>query len=229
MPKTTVGIIGATKEETTAFLKMIEKPTKHIIATITFVTGLISKKQVIIATSGVGKVNAAMCAQLLISDFHCSYILNIGSAGAINDTLVAGDVVLAIDTVEHDFDATSFGYNPGQIPQMDTFAFKSDATLLELAQKIAGPCAMLGRIVSGDVFVTSPKRRVELVKLFDAVATDMESAAVGHVCYRNNVPFLAIRAISDSANENASVHFTKNIAKIANSPCDIAAALVRQF
>lgn len=227
MSKNITGIMGATEEEIARLLEIIEAPMKHIVAKGVFVQGTIHERPVVVTISGIGKVNAAMCAQQLISTFHCTHILNIGSAGALDDSLAAGDVVLATDTLEHDFDATGFGYEPGHIPQMDTSVFKSDTNLLEQAQHITGFHPVLGRIVSGDVFVASRTNRATLVELYHAIATDMESAAVGHVCHSNSVPFLAIRAISDNASEDANVHFTKNIATIAVSPCDIAAELIK--
>ncbi len=115
-------------------------------------------------TSGIGKVNAAICAQVLVNKFDVTHIINTGVAGALHDSLTFGDLVIATDLIEHDMDATGFGYELGQIPRMDEWIFKADEELINLAEKAASEeqinhQVVKGRIVSGDVFISSCLRR----------------------------------------------------------------------
>lgn len=151
---------------------------------------------------GIGKVNAALHTQFIISEFAPNYVINVGVAGGLGKDLGFGDVVIASDLVAHDVDATAFGLPLGQIPRMDVFAFACNEYLLKLAQDISTPPdfkVQVGRIVSGDQFIHDHATAERIHTTFNAVACEMEGAAIMQVCYVNKVEVLVVRAISDKA------------------------------
>ncbi|NLK95119.1 MAG: 5'-methylthioadenosine/adenosylhomocysteine nucleosidase [Clostridiales bacterium] len=208
-----LGIIAAMSEELEPLLKDMDLISKKTIANVTFNEGKIFGKDVVAVVCGIGKVNAAICTQLLISLYNVEKIINIGVAGGVNKEIYPGDIVIADNLVEHDFDCSVFGDPIGQIPRMDTFDFKCDSALVALAQKscqkIDNITSYKGRIVSGDQFIADIEKVKYLEKEFSALACEMEGASIAHVCYSNNVPFVVIRSISDNANNGAHVDFEK--------------------
>lgn len=206
------GIIGAMDLEVEMLKKVMIIEDCRTLAGMDFCVGTLEGQQAVVVISGIGKVNAAVCAQVLISVFGCTHIINTGVAGAIHDDLSIGDLVISTDVLEHDFDASGFGYELGQIPRMAEWIFKADPELILLAQKASEQedithKVLQGRIVSGDVFVSSPGIKNNLRSHFDAFATEMEGAAIGHSCYLNGVPFLILRAMSDKADGTAHDNF----------------------
>ena len=162
---------------------------------------------------GIGKVNAAVCTQILVSEYNVSSVINVGVAGGIGKDIFPGDVVIAENLVQYDMDTTAFGDPVGQIPRMDTFDFKCDEKLVETAKAACAEASdfktFSGRIVSGDMFVASLDKIQWLEKEFQALACEMEGASIAHVCYLNNIPFVVIRSISDNANNGAHMDFEK--------------------
>lgn len=206
------GIIGAMDIEVEMLKQVMNIENQRDIAGMTYWSGRLEGRDTVVVTSGIGKVNAAVCAQILISVFGCTHIINTGVAGAIHPALDLGDLVISTDVLEHDFDATGFGYAPGQIPRMSEWIFKADPALIAMAQNAAAQeeishKAQQGRIVSGDVFVSSSDVKDKLWTQFEASATEMEGAAIGHSCWLNNVPFLILRAMSDKADGTAHSSF----------------------
>lgn len=208
-----LGIIGAMSEELEILLKdmILEKVEEK--AKMKFHKGKLWGHDVVAVVCGIGKVNAAVCTQILASEYNVSSVINVGVAGGIGKDIYPGDVVIAENLVQYDMDTTAFGDPMGQIPRMDTFDFKCDKKLVETA-KIA--CAeasdfktFSGRIVSGDMFVASIEKIQWLEKEFGALACEMEGASIAHVCYLNNIPFVVIRSISDNANNGAHMDFEK--------------------
>ncbi len=207
-----IGIIGAMDEEVSQIVAKLEKVESAELADMVFHKGVFSGKDVVVVRSGIGKVNAAMCAQILVLKYGVDYIINTGVAGSLKNEINIGDVVISTDAMQHDMDATGFGYEPGIIPRMKTSVFEADERLKALALsacKEAGLSigAFCGRVVSGDVFVTDKAVKERLVKLFGAYCTEMEGAAIAQVAYLNKVPFLIIRAISDKADDSASMDY----------------------
>jgi adenosylhomocysteine nucleosidase len=169
------------------------------------------KVDIIIVRSGIGKVNAALCTQMLISEFHVDAIINVGVAGGVLKTIVPGDVVLGDSFVQHDFDLTAFGMAPGEIMGIGMYIY-SDEGLLKTAESVCSNLpygrAYTGKIASGDVFVSSVEKLKFIEENFGPVyAVEMEGAAVAQAAYINKVPFLVIRSISDNANNEASMDF----------------------
>lgn len=159
---------------------------------------------------GIGKVNAALHTQFIIDKFSPDYVINVGVAGGLTQVLNFGDVVIASDLVEHDMDVTAFGMPLGQIPRMDVFAFKCSEFLLKLAKNIDHPDfkVQIGRICSGDQFIENKDKADKIRTTFEAIACEMEGAAVAHVCHVNKVPFLVVRALSDKAgtDDKTAIH-----------------------
>ncbi len=207
------GIIGALSYEVDLLIGRMECVQHAVRAGVTFHSGTLNGKAAVVAVSGIGKVNAALCTQLMISEFAVTHVINSGVAGALKDHLEPGDVVVSTDLAQHDVDVSDGGgYAAGQIPGMQTSFFKADQTLADLAFKLLKDKATnhkiyCDRIVSGDIFVANAVKKADILNKFDAAATEMEGAAVAHVCYLNAVHFVVIRAISDKADGSADTDF----------------------
>lgn len=207
-----IGIIGAMEEEV-ALLKEamdIEKTVSY--ASMDFCKGKLYGKDVVVVKSGIGKVNAAVCAQILVDKFEVDALMNTGIAGSLDAAIDIGDIVVSTDAVQHDMDASIFGDPIGQIPRMDTFSFPADERLIQLAvsaNEEANPDikTFKGRVVSGDQFVSSKEVKERLVTMFDAKCTEMEGAAIAHVAYLNQISYVIIRAISDKADNSATMDY----------------------
>lgn len=217
-----IGILGAEKQEI-ALLQDIVEGKEQKIATATFYEGKIGNIDVVLVLSGIGKVNATMATQILITKFGVDYVINTGVAGAVDQTLNIFDIVCSVDAVEHDFDATYFGYKRGQVPASPSPFYPADTYLAELAlktfrvlkddSKVQGRFSpedaqlikhikfVMGRIASGDIFVSSRKMRDELHRDLGVACVEMEGAAVAHACVANAVPYLVLRCISDIADK----------------------------
>ncbi|MBU3134299.1 5'-methylthioadenosine/adenosylhomocysteine nucleosidase [Clostridium gasigenes] len=211
----TLGIISAMSEELELLLTDMKLENKITKANMTFHQGKLWGKDVVAVVSGIGKVNAAVCAQILISEYKADSIINVGVAGGIGKNIYPGDVVVATDLVQHDMDTTVFGYSYGQVPRLDTFAFKCDDNLVRVAlgacKEISEINTFSGRIVSGDQFISSLEKIQWFEKEFKAISCEMEGASIAHVCYLNDVPCVVIRSISDNANNGAHMDYEKFI------------------
>lgn len=210
----TIGIIGAMEEEITNVLEdMNVVATKNALG-LDFHLGTLnnSNNNIVLVRSGIGKVNAALCAQVLIDLFAVDAIINVGVAGAIDKNIKIGDIVISTDAVQHDFDTSALGDEPGVISRMDTSMFHADPMLIEAAKKAVkgiGFPVYEGRIASGDQFVSEPALKEKIAKLFNPICCEMEGAAIAHACYLNRVPFVIIRAISDNAEEGCDVNYER--------------------
>ncbi|WP_139902264.1 5'-methylthioadenosine/adenosylhomocysteine nucleosidase [Clostridium thermarum] len=208
-----IGIIGAMDEEVRKLKDEMKIESKMSKAKMDFFAGKLWNRDVVVVTCGIGKVNAAVCAQILVDDFKVDRVINVGVAGGIGEDIVPGDVVIASNLVQHDMDTTAFGDKVGQIPRMDTFDFKCDSSMIEAAKQACGNIkkhnSFVGRIVSGDQFIADVEKVRWLKSEFDAMACEMEGGSIAHVCYLNSVPFVVIRSISDNANTGAHMDFEK--------------------
>ena len=219
-------ILGAFSEEIESLDNSIEDRKVQTIEGIPFVTGKLKGRQVVLALTGIGKVNAAMTATLLLEHFKPEEVLFTGIAGGINPDLLPGDIVIAEKTVQHDLGRLTpegMRYRGMRNPLTgirNPVSFPADSALLELAEASgkrikpdsikAGSAARIpkiitGIVVTGDVFVASPSKKNELREKLDADAVEMEGAAVAQICFQHDVPCLVIRSLSDSANEQAEV------------------------
>jgi len=210
-----IGIIGALDDETGCYLSRIPDMKKHHLHGFDFYLGGLAGKKVVIVKCGAGKVNAALCAQALISEFEPAAIIFTGVAGALNKSLEIGDIVISKDSVQHDMDATKLGFELGQVPFTEMRFFEATPELAELAYSTAtelGLKAMQGRILSGDRFVTGS---TDELRSLEGDCIDMESAAVAQACKINCVPHVVIRSISDKADHSATADF-QNFCKQAS-------------
>lgn len=210
----TVGIIGAMEVEVAILKEKMEDVRIIKKASMDFYEGILAGKKVVVVRSGIGKVNAGICAQILADVFSVDAIINTGIAGSLNKNINIGDIVLSTDVVQHDMDATGFGYRKGQIPQMPVFFFNADDNLRRLAAEVCkevNPDIQVfeGRIASGDQFVCDQDVKNRIVSEFSAYATEMEGAAIGQAAYLNEIPFLVVRAISDKADGSAQMDYSE--------------------
>lgn len=223
-----IGIIGAMQVEVELLQQHMTNITTKTISSMTFYCGELAGARVVVAQSGVGKVNAAMCAQVMATIFSVGACINTGIAGSLAHDLHVGDIVISTDAVYHDVDVTNLSYKPGQLPDLDTLAFSADTALRECAYGVCsryaaehGKRCIMGRIASGDQFVCTQARKEAIVQEFGAACCEMEGAAIGHVCYRNQVPFVGIRTMSDSADEVSKLDYPsfERTCAYANAAC----------
>ena len=207
-----IGIIGAMEVEV-ATLKS-EMNVKSVVtkASMEFCEGTIGNTEVVIVRSGIAKVNAGICVQILVDLFNVTHIINTGVAGSLDARINIGDIVLSTDACYHDVDATVFGYKKGEVPQLGIHAFPADASLREAAKaaiKKAAPDLGVfeGRVCSGDQFVSSPDVKKAIIDEQGGMCTEMEGAAIAQGCYLNKIPFVIIRAISDKADGSEIVDY----------------------
>lgn len=210
----TIGIIGAMEVEVAILKEKMEDVRIIKKASMDFYEGILAGKKAVVVRSGIGKVNAGICAQILADVFSVDAIINTGIAGSLNKNINIGDIVLSTDVVQHDMDATGFGYRKGQIPQMPVFFFNADENLRRLAAEVCrevNPDIQVfeGRIASGDQFVCDQDVKNRIVSEFSAYATEMEGAAIGQAAYLNEIPFLIVRAISDKADGSAQMDYSE--------------------
>lgn len=207
-----LGIIGAMDEEVAKLKEQMTEVQVRKKANMEFVQGVMEGKQVVVVRSGIGKVNAGICAQILVDDYRVDGIINTGIAGSLRAEINIGDIVISTDAVQHDMDAVAFGYPLGQIPRMDVFSFEADKELAKLAEDcchrvIPQVGIFHGRVASGDAFIANHERKTRIVNEFDAFCCEMEGAAIAQAAYLNGIPFLIIRAISDKADDSASMDY----------------------
>ena len=207
-----IGIIGAMEEEVKALADMMSGVETATVAGMVFKKGQFKGKDVVVVRSGIGKVNAAVCTQILADRYNVDCVINTGVAGSLKNEINIGDIVISSDAIQHDMDATGFGYKMGVIPRMPVSVFAADRKLIDAARAACSEAVpeigvFEGRVVSGDQFVSSHEKKDWLVETFGGYCTEMEGAAIAHAAYLNNIPFLIIRAISDKADDSASMDY----------------------
>ena len=210
-----IGIICAMQIEADGIIALCENVKTATHAKMKFTLGTLHGRDVCVVVCGVGKVNAAMCALMLIEKYNPDLVLNSGVAGSLSPIVGIGDIVVATKSVEHDMNGTALGDKQGEItfPDGNMMFFESDkqaSTLLAaICKEIPDTKVAQGIIASGDIFVSDRKQRFKINDRFGALACEMEGAAIGHVCVRCEVPYGIIRAISDDLDENKGMDFVK--------------------
>ena len=207
-----LGIIGAMEEEVSRLTAAMEEVRIVKRASMEFYQGKLSGKEAVVVRSGIGKVNAGICAQILADLFSVDRIVNTGIAGSLDSAIDIGDIVLSTDALQHDVDAAAFGYAPGVIPRMETSVFEADPSMLQLAENACRKVnpdiqVFTGRVVSGDQFIADKAKKEYLVSQFRPMCTEMEGGAIAQAACLNHIPFLIIRAISDKADNSAQVDY----------------------
>ncbi len=195
-----IGIIGAMDIEIEHINAVMENKEEFTVSGALYTKGTIDGKDVVTAVCGIGKVFAAMCAQTMIVKFGADTVINTGVAGGLTDKTDILDTVVATALVQHDMDTTYFGDPKGMISGINVVEFECDSTLAEkITANVEGNCVR-GIVASGDCFVADNSKKKEISETFNAVACEMEGAAIAQVCYVNKIPFCVLRSISDGAN-----------------------------
>ena len=210
-----IGIIFAMNEELQELLKYLEIKNEYLIFDLKFYEGTINDSECVLVESGVGKVNAARCSQILIDNMKVEYVFNIGVAGGVSSELNVGDIVIGKRLVQHDFDITAFNHQKGYIPNVGIF-IESDEYLVNLANScidLTDYKILTGTIASGDIFCTESWMSEKIRKKFDALCVEMEGASIAQVCYLSHIPFLIIRSISDTPNNNNVITYEEFLEK----------------
>lgn len=208
-----IGIIAAMNEEIESIKNLMKDISSKDIYELQFIQGKINGKDVVLVKCGVGKVNAARTTQILLNNFEIEYIINVGTAGSLNENIEIGDIVIGENLVQHDFDVTAAGREKGYITDVGKY-FYSDKNIIGKAKKTIELMnenfnAFIGTIATGDIFVQDLEVKERIKKEFNADCAEMEGASIAQVCTLDNIPFIVIRSISDKPNGNNAVDFEK--------------------
>lgn len=225
-----IGIIAAMVQEAADIKAAMEEIRSEVVAGMEFVIGKLYGREACVVMSGVGKVNAAICTQLLIDRFGAGVVINVGVAGAVATGLNVGDIVISSDTVQYDVDATAFGHPRGEIPNLDITYFPADETLIANALAAAaevGQKAVVGRVMTADRGVDSPKLKAELIELFAGACVEMEGGAVGQTAWLNKVPYVVIRSMSDNADGELTETYAQNLDQSVKNAAAMVLAMVK--
>lgn len=217
------GIIGAMESEVELLKEQMEGAEITSAAGMEFCAGKLGGADVVVVQSGIGKVNAGICVQVLVDRFGVGRVINTGVAGSLDERLDVGDLVVSTDCVMHDFDVTPLGYAPGQVPGLDTLAFPADAGMREsvcAAAAVAPDIKVLeGRVVSGDQFISAAEQKERILATFGGLCCEMEGCAIAQAAYLNSVPFVVVRAISDKPGAEGQVVDYNTFEKKAARDC----------
>ena len=229
----TIALIGAMPPEIELLKENLQNLRNEHVADFEIYRGEYAGKNVVLALSGIGKVNAALSTALVLQRHQPDFVINTGSAGGLGGELKVGDVVIGTQTAHHDVDVTAFGYAIGQVPQLPP-AFASDHALVTAAERTAAafPNAAVrrGLIVSGDRFVHSSEAVAAIRKNFsDVQAVEMEAAAIAQTCAQFGLPFVVIRAVSDAADEKADVSFDEFLQTAAVHSAEMVDGMIREL
>ncbi len=207
-----IGIIGAMELEVEELKSRLSDTRVTNKAGMEFFEGTLNGAEAVIVRCGIGKVNAALCVQILADLFQVTHVINTGVAGSLNAKLDIGDILVSRDAVQHDMDVSPLGYAPGIIPQLESSFFKADETLVRLAMESCAAVnpdihVLSGRVLSGDQFIAGKEMKEKLVSTFQGDCAEMEGAAIAHGACLNRIPFVIIRAISDKADDSAEMDY----------------------
>lgn len=231
-----IGIIGAMEAEV-AYLKDAAAGAESSAGGLSFFEGAIGGVSVVVVRSGVGKVNAALCAQRLIMQYGVTHVINTGIAGAAARGLGVLDFVASTDAVYHDMDATGFGYAPTVIPQMTCSAFPADTAMLAAAQEafadgtdvFGGHKLIAGRVATGDQFIADKEVKARIIKTCAPACVEMEGAAIAHACWLNGTPFLILRCMSDMADDEGETTSVFNEQAAAEMSAKLVVNLLKKL
>ena len=228
-----LGIIGAMSVEVETLKSEMKNLTVTKKAGMEFYDGMLEDLPVVVVQCGVGKVNAAMCAQVLCDCFDVTHLVNTGIAGSLCAELDIGDLVISDDAMYHDFDAQNFGYEMGEVPGMGVLTFAADPEMIryaEIAAETVNPGhSRIGRVASGDLFVAERAAKERIIANTQALCTEMEGAAIAHVAFRNKLPFVILRAISDKADDSAEMDYPTFEAIAAHRCAEVAKNMAKQL
>ena len=228
-----LGIIGAMTIEVEALKKNMENKAVSMRAGMEFCDGTLEGCPAVVVQCGVGKVNAALCVQILCDCFGVTHLVNTGIAGSLCNELDIGDLVVSEDAMYHDFDCGGFGYPHGKVPGMDVIAFPADESMvryaLAAAEMVNPGHVKVGRVATGDQFVCDKAAKNTIIENTNALCTEMEGASIAHAAYRNGVPFVIIRAISDKADDSADMDYPTFEAIAAQRCATVTQTMAKQL
>ena len=228
-----LGIIGAMAVEVAALKENMQDMTTIQKAGMEFYEGKLEGLHAVVVQCGVGKINAAMCTQILIDCFCVTHVVNTGIAGSLSAELDICDMVISRDAIHHDFDLRFWDRPIGQVPGMDVIAFPADEKMMDMAFKAAESIApghtKIGRVASGDQFICSKEQKDNIIANTNGICAEMEGASIAHTAYRNAVPFVIIRAISDKADGSAEMDYPTFEAIAAERCAQVTMAMARQM
>ena len=230
--KVDIGIIGAMEPEVQAIIATLEEKECETVSGITFHTGKIGEKRVAVARCGIGKVFAALCAQTMILKYSPDLLVNTGVGGALASGITTGDIVIADSLCQHDMDTSAIGDPKGLVSGINVIYFEADKRAGEILLSTAnglGLNARLGRIASGDKFIASGEDKARIIADFSADACEMEGCAIAQVAFVNGTPFAVVRAISDSADGEATMDYPTFLPIAARNSTNLTLALVKAW
>lgn len=229
-----IGIIGAMEVEVEALKSAVN--VKNVVkkASMEFYEGNYNGIDVVVVRSGVAKVNAGICVQILSDIFDVTHVINTGVAGSLDPRINIGDIVISTDAIYHDVDATIFGYKRGEVPQLGCASFTADEKLIKIAKEAIRKGApdlgiFEGRVCSGDQFISDPDIKRSIIKDLGGMCTEMEGAAIAQACYLNNIPFVIIRAISDKADGSDIVDYPVFEKKAAHDCAELVMEMLKNM
>ncbi len=226
-----IGIIGAMEEEITNLKSHMQVDEVQTIAGMSFYKGAVKGTKLVLVRSGIGKVNAGICTQILASVYGVDTVINTGIAGSLNADIDIGDIVVSTSLVQYDVDARNFGYKLGEIPRMNIVEFPADQYLIDKTQNVFDSLGLgiklyKGMVATGDKFVSEDSLKAEIISNFHAYCVEMEGAAIAQAAMLNNMACVVIRAISDKADNSADVDYRSFEAKAIENMSKISLALV---
>ena len=226
-----IGIIGAMEEEISNLKSHMQVEKVETIAGMSFFKGAVKGNELVLVRSGIGKVNAGICTQILASVYGVDTVINTGIAGSLNADIDIGDIVVSTSLVQYDVDARNFGYKLGEIPRMNIVEFPADKYLIDKTQSVfdsldLGIKLYKGMVATGDKFVSEDSLKAEIISNFHAYCVEMEGAAIAQAAMLNNMACVVIRAISDKADNSADVDYRSFEAKAIENMSKISLALV---
>ena len=226
-----IGIIGAMEEEISNLKSHMQVEEVETIAGMSFFKGAVKGTKLVLVRSGIGKVNAGICTQILASVYGVDTVINTGIAGSLNADIDIGDIVVSTSLVQYDVDARNFGYKLGEIPRMNIVEFPADKYLIDKTQSVFDSLGLgiklyKGMVATGDKFVSEDSLKAEIISNFHAYCVEMEGAAIAQAAMLNNMACVVIRAISDKADNSADVDYRSFEAKAIENMSKISLALV---
>lgn len=230
--KVDIGVIGALNEEVDGLIKMLDGHESELVGGIEFHTGMIFEKRVAVARCGVGKVFAAMCAEAMIVRYSPSLIINTGVGGALGKSLTTGDIVIAKRLCQHDMDTSPLGDPRGLISGINVIYMNSDERAVNLLLDAGRVCSYKvtsGTVASGDRFVAAKEDKDSIVDSFDADVCEMEGGAIAQVAFVNKTPFVVVRAISDSADGEATMDYMTFLPIAAERSAALTVELIKKY
>ena len=230
--KVDIGIIGALEEEVKSLISKLENKETEITGSIEFHIGNLYGKKVAVAKCGVGKVFAAITAEAMIVKYSPSLIVNTGVGGALGAGISTTDVVIADKLCQHDMDTSPLGDPKGLISGINKIYFDADLKAVQIIKNAADELSLksfIGTIASGDKFVAAKEDKAAIVSEFSAIACEMEGASIAQVAFVNSTPFAVIRAISDSADGDATMDYLSFLPIAAKNSTELTLALIKNY